>query len=248
MADCFPTIHFVVIPTDFDEGFPNMWFGSKKAHYLVGTKLLQDKAKKNQHSHFPLSGLILRPSFHKTLQKDKGVQKTQLGLRPDQPVALIMFGGYGDKMMLKIAQGLTAHYPHLQCIFICGHHKKLYHQIQKISSSRPWCVVEFTKDIFHYMRAADFFIGKPGPGCISEAIDQRLPVLVQTGWTTLLQEKAVVEWIERKQLGLSFHNFRDLLSKIKTMLDHLDFFQRNVSKVPENKAVFESLTLLKKFL
>ena len=55
MADCFPNIPFVVIPTDFDEGFFNMWFGSKKAHYLVGTKLLQDKAKKNQHSHFPLS-------------------------------------------------------------------------------------------------------------------------------------------------------------------------------------------------
>ena len=44
----------------------------------------------------------------------------------------------------------------------------------------PMFVEGFTKEVPYYMRLSDFFIGKPGPGSISEALAMKLPVLVET--------------------------------------------------------------------
>ena len=39
------------------------------------------------------------------------------------------------------------------------------------------------------MQLADFFIGKPGPGSISEAVQQGLPVIVVDNAWTMPQER-----------------------------------------------------------
>jgi len=39
-------------------------------------------------------------------------------------------------------------------------------------------VIGFAQNVEHYMALADFFIGKPGPGSISEALQFHLPVIV----------------------------------------------------------------------
>lgn len=46
------------------------------------------------------------------------------------------------------------------------------------------------------MRLADFFIGKPGPGSISEALLMGLPVIVECNAWTLPQERFNAEWIQ----------------------------------------------------
>ena len=48
------------------------------------------------------------------------------------------------------------------------------------------------------MRAADFMIGKPGPGSIAEAMLRHLPVLVECNSWTLPQERYNAEWVKKK--------------------------------------------------
>ena len=66
----------------------------------------------------------------------------------------------------------------LQLIAICGRTSKLADRIRAIPAhSDARC--GFTSDIPYYMSLSDFFIGKPGPGSISEAMAMKLPVIVR---------------------------------------------------------------------
>ena len=51
------------------------------------------------------------------------------------------------------------------------------------------------------MQLSDFFIGKPGPGSISEAMQQRLPVIVVRNAWTMPQERYNTEWVEETRRG-----------------------------------------------
>ena len=53
----------------------------------------------------------------------------------------------------------------------------------------------FTKEVPRYMQLADYFIGKPGPGSISEAVAMRLPVIVERNAWTLPQERYNADWV-----------------------------------------------------
>jgi len=59
------------------------------------------------------------------------------------------------------------------------------------------------------MWLSEFFIGKPGPGSVSEALAMGLPVLVEAGNKTLAQERYNVEWIEEQGVGLPVTRTKD---------------------------------------
>ena len=50
------------------------------------------------------------------------------------------------------------------------------------------------------MWLSDFFIGKPGPGSISEAIQMKLPVIIERNSWTLPQERYNADWVRRNRL------------------------------------------------
>ena len=50
------------------------------------------------------------------------------------------------------------------------------------------------------VKLVDFFIAKPGPGSISEALVMGLALIVERNSWTLVQERFNTEWIVRKQL------------------------------------------------
>jgi hypothetical protein len=52
------------------------------------------------------------------------------------------------------------------------------------------------------MRCADFFIGKPGPGSLSEAVQMGLPVLVTRNAWTMPQERWNTEWVQAQGVGV----------------------------------------------
>jgi F420-dependent methylenetetrahydromethanopterin dehydrogenase len=99
------------------------------------------------------------------------------------------------------------------------------------------------------MRAADFLIGKPGPGSIAEAMVRRLPVLIECNAWTLPQERYNAEWVKEKGVGIVLKNFDQVVEGAKGMLDPaaLAAFRRNVAAL-ENRAVFEIPEILAKLL
>ena len=72
----------------------------------------------------------------------------------------------------------------------------------------PVHVVGFTKEVHRLMRAADFMIGKPGPGSIAEAMVRQLPVLIECNSWTLPQERYNAEWVKEKDVGIVLQNFQ----------------------------------------
>jgi 1,2-diacylglycerol 3-beta-galactosyltransferase len=90
------------------------------------------------------------------------------------------------------------------------------------------------------MRLADFFIGKPGPGCISEALVMGLPVIVERNVWTMVQERFNTDWIVRNQLGIVLPSLRQIGGAVSTMLDREQFLRIRASvKALDNRAVFE---------
>jgi 1,2-diacylglycerol 3-beta-galactosyltransferase len=90
------------------------------------------------------------------------------------------------------------------------------------------------------MRAADFLIGKPGPGSIAEAMVRGLPVLIECNAWTMPQERYNAEWVKEKGVGIVLKSFKDVAEGAKQLLDPatLAGFRKNVA-AQQNLAVFE---------
>ena len=68
------------------------------------------------------------------------------------------------------------------------------------------------------MALSDFFIGKAGPGSVSEALAMRLPVIVERNAWTLAHERYNADWIEEQQVGIVVSNFSKVAEAVSEML------------------------------
>jgi 1,2-diacylglycerol 3-beta-galactosyltransferase len=90
------------------------------------------------------------------------------------------------------------------------------------------------------MHLSDFFVGKPGPGSISEAVAMHLPVIVERNAWTLPQERYNTEWIREKEVGVVLKSFREIDNGVRELLEPANFarLRTNVAAI-KNRAVFE---------
>src|SRR6202050_2767387 len=235
-----PATPFVTILTDFADYPPHFWiepFSVNQQFLICGTAKAAEQAAALGYPPdrvFPVSGMILRPNFYEPVTVDRAAERTRLGLDPQRPTGLVLFGGQGSNAMLEIARRL----PETQLILICGRNQKLAAALRGLPSSAPRFIEGFTSEIPYYMHLSDFFIGKPGPGSISEAVAMQLPVIVERNAWTLPQERYNVEWVRERNAGIVLDNFRGIAAAVDRMLGSLDTFRASVGKI-QNRAVFE---------
>ena len=108
----------------------------------------------------------------------------------------------------------------------------------------------FTREVPRFMRLADFFIGKPGPGSISEAVAMGLPVIIERNQWTLPQERYNADWVEEEGVGITLGSFKkEIVGAARQMLDPARRceFVRRVS-AQNNRAVFEIPEILEGIL
>ena len=125
---------------------------------------------------------------------------------------------------------------------LCGRNEKLRKQL----TSRPGCAaIGFTDRVADYMRLADLFIGKPGPGSLSEALHMGLPTIVENNARTLIQERYNATWIEEQGFGISLKSFSEINQAFAYLLSGsvLDEYKGRVASV-RNTAIFELPDLL----
>jgi len=99
--------------------------------------------------------------------------------------------------MLEIAEKLNS-LENLQLILVAGRNSTLERELRRIRFRNPVHVEGFTTQVPYFMRLADFLIGKPGPGSISEALLMGLPVIVGSNAWMLPQERFSAEWIKER--------------------------------------------------
>jgi len=252
-TNVYPGRPFVTIITDLADFPPRFWIEPIKDQYVIaGTEKAADQARAMGHDDahiFLTSGMILRPDFYVEDNSDPVALRREMGLREGLPTAIVLFGGHGSKVMYDITEKLDAAGLPLQLILICGRNDELAAKLRVHQWKMPIHVVGFTKEVHRLMRAADFLIGKPGPGSIAEAMVRKLPVLIECNAWTLPQERYNAEWVTEKGVGIVLNSFENVVEGVKRMLDPeaLAAFRSNVA-VQKNRAVFEIPEILAKLL
>jgi 1,2-diacylglycerol 3-beta-galactosyltransferase len=238
-----PDVPYVTILTDFADYPPHFWIEAQDQHYICGTERALAQARQispSPEKAYLVSGMILRPMFYRTFSLDRAAERARLGLAPGKPTGIVLFGGQGSKKMLRIVEQVQATAHELQLILICGRNEKLAQRLRAMNSRVPLHVVGFTDQIPYYMQVSDFFIGKPGPGSISEALAMHLPVMVECNAWTLPQERYNAEWVREKGVGLVLRDFSGIRQGIDRMLEPAALGRHRASAAAiRNNAAFE---------
>jgi hypothetical protein len=249
----YPGRPFVTLITDLADYPPRFWIEPLEEQYVIaGTERAVEQARALGHdgAHiFQASGMILRPDFYMQDTVDPVALRQEMGLRNDLATAIVLFGGHGSKVMYDLTERLNAAGLPLQLILICGRNEELAAKLRAQTWKMPVHVVGFTKEVHKLMRAADFLIGKPGPGSIAEAMVRKLPVLIECNAWTLPQERYNAAWVTEKRVGLVLKSFREVVEGVRQMLEpaRLAEFRNNVAAL-DNRAVFEIPEMLARLL
>ncbi|WP_163834401.1 glycosyltransferase [Spartinivicinus ruber] len=222
------------------------------SHAICPTDTAEEQARQlgyiDSHIH-RLSGPVLDPDVYFSPFSSKQKERQKHGLDANATTAVISFGGNGSNEMLSIANQLARSPFNLQCIFICGKNKTLAKKILKVKTSKKLLVKGFTTNMSYYLSLGDFFIGKPGPNSIGEAIQMGLPVITENSWRTMQQERHTCEWIIANQFGLVIKTFRNTAPAIAKLLEPTQFntYQKKVANI-RNYGVFEAVDALSTIL
>jgi hypothetical protein len=251
LGSALPGVPFLTILTDIADFPPHFWIEKQDQHFICGSDkavaqaiaLGHEEAKVHQ-----VSGMILNPRFYEMeplspARRAEG--RADLGFNPELPVGLVLFGGEGAEVMLQIVKDLDDR----QLLVICGHNSKLAARLSELPHRGAMFVEGFTKEVPRYMQLADYFIGKPGPGSISEAVAMRLPVIVERNSWTMPQERYNTEWVREQNVGVVLPNFRGIARAVEELLVPTTYARfRTATERIHNRAVFEIPDILEEIL
>jgi hypothetical protein len=234
-----PTTPYVTVLTDMADFPPHFWIEpGQRQHIVCGTARAAAQARSAGYEDWRItrtSGMLLRPSFYRPRVPDRAAARLALGLDASAPTGIVMFGGQGSTQMLRIAREL----PERQLIFMCGHNTALAGRLRAQSSGGARHVaVGFTQEVARHLHLADFFIGKPGPGSLSEALHMGLPVITTSGASTMPQERYNAEWVAETGVGLVLPSLRTIRAGVDELVARLPEFQARVRQF-DNQAIFE---------
>ena len=244
-----PTTPYVTVMTDLADYPPHFWQEKQEQYLICGDEEAVRQAQAAGYRPeriLKTSGMILRPRFYHEDKRDRKAERKKHGLDPNKVTALIMFGGYGSKVSTTIVDRLNDSGLPIQSLVLCGHNERLRRQLQ---DKKSCFAVGFTEDIPYYMRLADFFIGKPGPGCLSEAMHMGLPVIIEHNHRTLLQERFNVIWVKQREVGIVVRSFSQIDKAVRSLLreQRLEAFRDNVRRL-NNRAVYEIPNLFEQIM
>jgi UDP-N-acetylglucosamine:LPS N-acetylglucosamine transferase len=251
-AGTFPGRPFVTVLTDLADYPEHFWIERQSQYLVCGTERAVEQARERGYPDkaiFKTSGMILHPRFYEPEPANRVEERVKLGLHPALPTGIVLFGGYGTAKMQKILQRIDSSSLEVQLILICGRNEKLTKALRETKTRIPIHVEGFTTNIPYFMALSDFFIGKPGPGSISEALSKRLPVIIDCNAWTLPQERYNAVWVQEKDLGVVVPSHRQIVSAVAELLQpgRLPDIQQRAAAM-KNRAVFEIPEIFQKIL
>ncbi len=247
-----PGTPYITILTDIADFPPAFWMEKQDQYFICGSDRAYRQALDMGHPKnrvFQTSGMILHPRFYQPLEVDVAAERTAAGLDPSTPTGLVLFGGYGTGVMKDILRRLDESGLNLQLILIAGRNESLKKQLEAQPSRIRKHVVGFTSEIPRWMKLSNFFIGKPGPGSLSEAVHMGLPAItVRNAWT-LPQERYNAEWLRENKLGLVLKSFDAIGQAASELLTggRLEEMSANAKRI-QNRAIFEIPGLLNEIM
>jgi hypothetical protein len=252
LARVCPETPLVTILTDIADYPPHFWIERQDQYVICGSSRAVAQARSLGYPEARIlrtSGMILHPRFYEQTGLDRAAERKRLGLDPGLPTALVSFGAEGSMEAVKVATAFRNCRYGVQLIILCGRHPQATARLLSMRHGVPVFVQGFTRDVPYYMSLADVFIGKPGPGTISEALAMRLPVIVERNRWTLAHERYNAAWIAEQQAGMVVDSFSHVAEAVEELLSPERYrrFQASAAAL-QNRAVFEIPSFLDSIL
>lgn len=242
-----PGAPLVTVLTDMADHPPAFWIEpGVSQHVVCGTEHAARQALAagcDARRIHRVSGMILRPDFYFQPAIDRAAERRRVGLDQSTPTGLVLFGGAGSRVMKRISASLQD----TPLVLMCGRNQALADQLRALPARAPRVIVGYTQEVARWMALADFFIGKPGPGSLSEAVQQGLPVIVTRNAWTMPQERWNTEWVQDNGLGVVERSFRDVGAAVRRITSQLPRYRQRVQQM-HNRAVFEVPHILQRIL
>lgn len=249
-----PGAPYVTILTDVADFPPDFWIDRQAQWVICGSDKAVRQARKigiREQRIRRASGLIVDPKFYAAAAAvwDRAGERKKLGLAPDRPTGLVLFGGEGSAQIPKIVAAIDDSELSTQLIVVCGRNTRAEADVRAMKPRIPVFVDGFTKEIARYMGVSDYLIGKPGPGCLSEAFLMRLPVIVERNAWTMPQERYNTDWVKELDAGVVIRSFSKVADAVSELLQpgRLARCKAAVSEI-RNNAVFEIPGMLAEIL
>jgi UDP-N-acetylglucosamine:LPS N-acetylglucosamine transferase len=238
VASALPGVPFATVLTDMADHPPHFWIEPRLSQTLVcGTQRAIEQARAAGYAgeHLVLtSGMVIKPCFYNLAGLDRSEARRALGLDPLRPTGVVMFGGQGSLQMVHIARALDD----VQLLLLCGRNEALATRLRALRRRAPHAVFGFTDAVASAMRLGDFFVGKPGPGSLSEAVHLGLPVITLRNAWTIPQERYNADWVLEQGVGLVIRSLAEIGAAAAKVIERLPALHAATARL-DNRAVFE---------
>lgn len=195
-----PKIKYTIVCSDFQDP-TGTWEGGVYDKFIVGTDKMEETAKSRGHQNvLRISRILLRPQWYKNVH----FSKESFGFEEDEFTVGVFYGGVApSKIYEKIP--LIGN----RGILIAGRNKILADKVRK--QYPGWKVFEYVEvvQLQQLLLCMDVMIGKPGPGCINEAIASGTSLLLED-ISVMYQEKDLLNYVVEHGYGRSFKNWKEV--------------------------------------
>ncbi len=253
IREAIPGVPLVVVLTDLADFPPRFWIEPGLDRVVVGTSQAAQQAVAigiPQERVSQVSGMVLHPRFYRASGHETRARvRAELGLVASDFAVTLLFGGKGSPEMAPLAEALLAEEPALRVLAICGDNPKLVERLAPLAARAGPQLVRFgfTDRVAELLAASDLLVTKPGPGSLSEAFHQRVPVVVTRNIHTIPQERFNTELVARQGLGVVVSSWREIpaaVLRIAREPARREAMRAALGALPQNRAVYEVVELL----
>jgi 1,2-diacylglycerol 3-beta-galactosyltransferase len=248
-----PGTPLVVVLTDFADFPPRFWIEPGLDRVVVGTDEAREQAlaigiPKERVSR--VSGMVMHPRFYRAGGPSvRGRVREELGLGEADFAVTLLFGGKGSPEMAPLAERLLEADPAFRVIAICGENPELFARLAPVEARAGGRLARlgFTDRVAELLAASDLLVTKPGPGSLSEAFHQRVPVVVTRNLHTIPQERFNTAFVRDRGLGLVVPHWREIPAAVARLFRDVPAraaIRERLAALPENRAVFEVIDIV----
>ncbi len=166
----------VSVITDFEAHA--LWMGSSVDLYCVAAEGTSARllARGADKQNIAATGIPISSKF--TKEVDAKEVRRRYGLRDDQPVILLLGGGFGWGPISETLAELDKIPTRFQTMVVCGRNADLRYEVAAQDRQHPTHVLGFVSNMNELMAVSDMVITKPGGLTTSEAMASGLPMAV----------------------------------------------------------------------
>jgi hypothetical protein len=248
IREAIPGTPLVVVLTDLADFPPRFWIEPGLDRVVVGTDEARAQALATgipPEGIARVSGMVMHPRFYRAGGPSvRGRVRGELGLDEAAFAVTLLFGGKGSPEMVPLAERLLAADPAFRVIAICGENPALFERLAPLEARAAGRLARlgFTDRVAELLAASDVLVTKPGPGSLSEAFHQRVPVVVTRNVHTIPQERFNTDFVRDRGLGLVVSHWREIPVAVLELYRDAPAraaIRGRLAALPENRAVYE---------